>query len=150
MDYRRAADSYEGILPTQRAGPLPPLLPRHRVHPHPVSVFDAMYDLLPLSLDLQVPVPISPPPVVEDPIASQVTVFDNRFVESLHDLKGMQLVAHKMKEDMMSTIGLNEAGSLMRRAHQPLLFEEGGIAQQFKVGMMRLTPWRLRMIKLSF
>ena len=45
----------------------------------------------------------------------------------------MQSVACQMKEDMMSTIGhLNKAGSLMRRAHQILITEEGGIAQRFK------------------
>ena len=38
-----------------------------------------------------------------------------------------------MKEDVMSAIGsLNEAGSLMRKAHQLLLTEQDGIAQQSK------------------
>ncbi|KAJ8615277.1 hypothetical protein MRB53_034649 [Persea americana] len=50
------------------------------------------------SLDLQVPAPISSPPFVEDPITTQVRVFDNRFVESLLELEGMKSVAHKMKE----------------------------------------------------
>lgn len=45
----------------------------------------------------------------------------------------MQSVACKLMEDMMSTIGrLNDARSLMRRAHQVQLIEEGSIAQQFQ------------------
>ncbi|KAJ8636193.1 hypothetical protein MRB53_010460 [Persea americana] len=99
---------------------------RHRTHLCLANAVDAMHDLRRLSLDSQIPAPISSPPVVEDPIATRVRVLDNRFVESLHELKGIQSVAHKMKGDLMSTIGpLNDAGSLMRRAHLILTTKEG-------------------------
>ncbi|XXG72820.1 hypothetical protein AAC387_Pa07g1831 [Persea americana] len=102
---------------------------RRRTHPRLASAVDAMNDLSCLA-------PISSPSVVKDAIATQVRFFDNRFVESLHDLEEMQSVAHKMKEDLMGTImSLNEAGSLMRRAHQILLIEEDDDSQKINVGI---------------
>ncbi|RWR85120.1 hypothetical protein CKAN_01396800 [Cinnamomum micranthum f. kanehirae] len=104
MDHRCNADNREGILLRPRAGPPPPLLP-YPIGPHLKGCRLA---------------------VVDDPIATEVRVFDNRIVESLHELEGMQSVACKVMEDMMSTIGrLNDARSLMRRAHQLQLIEEG-------------------------
>ncbi|KAJ8630019.1 hypothetical protein MRB53_023342 [Persea americana] len=96
---------------------------RRRTHPRLANAVDAMNDLSCLA-------PISSPSVVKDAIATQVRFFDNRFVESL------QSVAHKMKEDLMGTIvSLNEAGSLMRRAHQILLIEEDDDSQKINVGI---------------
>eukprot|EP00268_Persea_americana_P005464 TRINITY_DN11835_c2_g1_i5.p1 TRINITY_DN11835_c2_g1~~TRINITY_DN11835_c2_g1_i5.p1 ORF type:complete len:123 (+),score=16.39 TRINITY_DN11835_c2_g1_i5:598-966(+) len=119
MDHRYATDNRKGILPRPRVGPLPPLLPcpvgphlmgrrlagHCHADPRPSNVVDAIHDLCRLSLDSQISTLISSPPVVEDSNATQVRVLDNRFVESLLELDGMQSVAHKMKEDMMSTIG---------------------------------------------
>ncbi|XXG53826.1 hypothetical protein AAC387_Pa03g1855 [Persea americana] len=109
---------------------------RHRAHLCLANAVDAMHDLHRLSLDSQIPAPISSPPVVEDPIATRVRFLDNRFVESLHELEGIQSVAHKMKGDLMSTIGrLNDAGSLMRRAHLILTTKEGDDSRKINAGI---------------